>query len=67
MTVEYRIQEFYDYEKRAPYFVIQRKNLTGEWGLTGTPKYDDLETAKYYVKVMKYYHEPKYHYVDEDL
>jgi hypothetical protein len=67
MTKQYRIQEFYDYEKRAPYFVIQRKNLMGEWGLTNTPKYDDLETAKYYVKVMKYYNEPKYHYVDEDL
>jgi hypothetical protein len=66
MTRQYRIQEFYDYEKGAPHFRIQRTNLLGEWDFTDTPTYDDLELAKYDVKAMKYYAEPRYHYVDEE-
>jgi hypothetical protein len=65
MTRQYRIQELYDYQKGAPYFKIQRTNLVGEWDFTDTPTYDDLELAKYGVKIMKYYAEPRYHYVDE--
>jgi hypothetical protein len=66
MTRQYRIKEYYDYEKKEPYFVIQCTNLLGEWYSTGTPKYDDLRVAKYYVKILKYYDEPRYHYVDEE-
>jgi len=63
---EYRIQEFFDFHKCSKYFVIQTNYLEREWILADTPRYDTLQDAKAFVRIMKQYEKPVYHYCNED-
>lgn len=62
--IKYRIQELFDFQECKTYFVIQTNYIERGWILADTPRYDTLQDAKAFVRIMKQYEKPVYHYVD---
>jgi hypothetical protein len=62
---DYRIEERFDFDEMAHYFVIQKYSVAQNEYVLHTPKrFGQLMQAKEAIRMLRRYKQPIYHYVE---
>jgi len=59
---DYKIEELFDFDKMKPYYLVLKLSVIKEYMLI--KKFDELDTAKECVRMMRMYKNRIFHYVE---